>query len=90
VPPADAAAPSPTPVPLARAFLALSDPGPTAAPPVGRKRIRSTLAAAAVLAIAAPLSAAGLAVGGDDRAAATLPAKTWLAAADDAAGPDGG
>jgi hypothetical protein len=61
--------------------------------PRRRGRSAAALAAAAALALAAPLSAAGIAIGGgDERVAATLPAKPWLAGAAEADGgePAGG
>ena len=77
--------------PLAAAFLALGDPDA----PLARPR-RSPASAASALALAFALalfaSGAGAVLGlGDDRAAATLPGKTWPADVDeDDAGPGAG
>ena len=88
-------APSPSappgrPVPLAAAFLALGDPGVAPARP---RRSPAAAATALVLAFAPLLvSGAGALLGTwDERAAATLPAKTWPADADeDDAAPGAG
>ena len=84
-----AVASAPHPVPLARAFLALSDPVDTARP--ARVGTLAALVAVLVLAVGAPVSAAGvLAAAGENRAAATLPAKTALSGDDDGPAPEGG
>jgi hypothetical protein len=78
-------------VPLAAAFLALADPGTVPARP---RRSPAAAATALVLAFALALlvSGAGAVLGTwDDRTAATLPAKTWPAdAEEDDAGPGAG
>jgi hypothetical protein len=88
-----AVAAEPASIPLARAFLALGDTAPPAPPPRRPRRVRAAaaLCAAVTFALAAPVSTAGLAVADvDDHAAGTLPAKTWVAGADDDGADAGG
>jgi hypothetical protein len=87
------AAADPTSIPIARAFLALGDTVPSPPPPRVPRRVRAVaaLCAAVTFALAAPLSAAGLAAAdADDHAAGTLPGKTWVAGAADDDGADAG
>jgi hypothetical protein len=75
--------------PIAHAFLALGDQPVRAAPPGRRSRLVAG-AAVVALALAAPLTTAGLALTAADRHdAATLPGKTWIAADDEDAGAGG-
>jgi hypothetical protein len=89
----DAAELRSAPAPLARAFLALADePAPPAHPRAAR-RVRGVAAGVAVvaLALAAPLTTAGLALTWTDRHdAATLPGKTWLTGDEDSGGDGAG
>ena len=79
----------PAPAPLAGAFLALGDqPVPAAAPPRGSHLLAGAVVVA--LALAAPLTTAGLALTATDRHdAATLTGKTWITADDEDAGAGG-
>jgi len=87
----DAADPRSAPAPLARAFLALADERAQLPHPPATRRARAVAAGIAVvaLALAAPLTTAGLALTWADRHdAGTLPGKTWLIG-DEEPGGDG-